>query len=399
MTAGPISPMAGWPEVTIADLTTKVGSGATPRGGSSTYLGSRVGFALIRSQNVLDRQFDRSGLAYISDEQAYGLRGVVVQRNDVLLNITGDGVTFARACLVPEDVRPACVNQHVAIVRADPEKADPGYLLAYLTHPDVKRYIESFNAGGSRRAITKGHIESFRLPQPPVNEQRTIAATLGALDDKVESNRRAVDVAELLGDQLFASGVAAAVSLKDVAALTMGSSPPGSTYNEAGSGLPFYQGVRDFGRRYPGHRVWTTGPVRVARDNDTLVSVRAPVGELNRARETCCIGRGVAAVSSDYASTVFYALRASDATWEPFQQEGTVFGAINKGDLSNARLPWPSSTALVGVEARLAAIDAKVRSLINEIERLTALRDVLLPELLSGRIRVPEAAEALEVVA
>jgi hypothetical protein len=179
-----------WPVVRLADITLKIGSGATPRGGSENYLPERVSFALIRSQNVFDRHFDCAGLAFISDEQVQGLQNVIIRPNDLLLNITGDGITFARCCAVPEDVLPACVNQHVSIIRVDPSLADPGYVLAYLTHPSVKAYIESFNAGGSRRAIKKGHIESFRLPLPPLPEQHEIALMFGTLDDKIELNRK-----------------------------------------------------------------------------------------------------------------------------------------------------------------------------------------------------------------
>jgi type I restriction enzyme S subunit len=150
-----------WQVVRLGALASKVGSGATPTGGAESYLPTRTNFALIRSQNVFDRRFDEAGLAFISDGQAEKLRGVVVRPGDLLLNITGDGITFGRACLAPERVLPACVNQHVAIIRADPTLADPGYLLAFLTVPAVKSYIESFNAGGSRRAITKGHIETL----------------------------------------------------------------------------------------------------------------------------------------------------------------------------------------------------------------------------------------------
>jgi type I restriction enzyme S subunit len=203
--ASPIPHPDGWPVVRLADITLKIGSGATPRGGSDNYLSERVNFALIRSQNVFDRHFDCDGLAFISDEQAQALQNVVVQSSDLLLNITGDGITFARCCAVPEDVLPACVNQHVSIIRVDPNLADPGYVLAYLTHPNVKAYIESFNAGGSRRAITKGHIESFRLPLPPLPEQRKIAAILGELDDKIELNRKMNETLEAMARALFKS--------------------------------------------------------------------------------------------------------------------------------------------------------------------------------------------------
>jgi type I restriction enzyme S subunit len=162
-------------------------------------------FAFIRSQNVFDRHFEPTGLAFISDEQASRLQGVVLQPGDLLLNITGDGITFSRACAVPVDVLPACVNQHVAIVRVNRAVSDPGYVLSYLTHPAVKSYIESFNAGGSRRAITKGHIESFEIALPPLAEQHAIAHILGTLDDKIELNRRMNETLEAMARALFKS--------------------------------------------------------------------------------------------------------------------------------------------------------------------------------------------------
>ena len=121
----------GWTVARLKDITKKIGSGATPKGGDSVYLGSRHRFALIRSQNVFDRRFDETGLAYISDPDAAQLRGVAVEPNDVLLNITGDGITFARTCIVPESVLPACVNQHVSIVRADTARCVAGFLVSY----------------------------------------------------------------------------------------------------------------------------------------------------------------------------------------------------------------------------------------------------------------------------
>jgi type I restriction enzyme S subunit len=194
-----------WPVASLAEIAVKIGSGATPKGGAETYLLRRARFALVRSQNVFDRRFDRTGLAFLSDEQADGLRGVVLQPDDILLNITGDGITFGRACIIPEDVLPACVNQHVSIIRVDPRRAVAGYVLAFLTHPVVKSYIESFNAGGSRRAITKGHIESFRVPLPSLPEQRAIARILGTLDDKIELNRRMSMTLEAMARALFKS--------------------------------------------------------------------------------------------------------------------------------------------------------------------------------------------------
>lgn len=213
-----------WQLVRLADITIKIGSGATPRGGKEVYLDERINFALIRSQNIFDRYFDATGLAFISDEHADELKNVWLESGDVLLNITGDGITFARSAIVPDWVLPACVNQHVSIIRVKPDVCLPGYLVSYLTHPEVKHYIESFNAGGSRRAITKGHIESFVIPLPPIEEQRAIAEILGALDDKIEANRRQSETLEATARAIFRSWF---VDFDPVHHKARGEHPPG----------------------------------------------------------------------------------------------------------------------------------------------------------------------------
>jgi type I restriction enzyme, S subunit len=201
----PFEHVPAWPVVQLRSVTTKIGSGSTPTGGQSSYQSQRSVWALVRSQNVFDRRFDSNGLAFISDAQAEKLKGAKLEQDDLLLNITGDGATFARSCVIPEDILPACVNQHVAIVRVDRDAADHGYVLSYLTHPVVKSYIESFNAGGSRRAITKANIESFALPLPPLPEQRAIARILSTLDDKIELNRRMNETLEAIARTIFKS--------------------------------------------------------------------------------------------------------------------------------------------------------------------------------------------------
>lgn len=194
-----------WDTVCLKEISLKIGSGSTPRGGESAYIPERKKFAFIRSQNVYDFKFDVSGLRFISDEDANKLKGVHLQKDDVLINITGDGVTFSRCCLVPEEILPAAVNQHVAIIRLDKSKCLPGYLMAYLCLPETKAYIESFNAGGSRRAITKGHIESFEIPLPPMLIQEHISrVTLGLLA-KQSINTQINQTLEQMAQALFKS--------------------------------------------------------------------------------------------------------------------------------------------------------------------------------------------------
>jgi len=287
-------------------------------------------------------------------------------------------------------------NQRLGLVEPVHTGVDPGFVYYVMCGSDYRNEIIAGASGTTVHHTSPNRILAFEFDLPPIQEQREIAATLGALDDKIESNRRAIELAEDLGDAVFAECANDETPMSEVATLIMGTSPPGTSYNEDGAGVPFYQGVRDFGRRYPSQRVRTIAPVRMAEPNDTLVSVRAPVGKLNRAPEACCVGRGVAAVRSHWPSAIYYALRAASNVWEPFQQEGTVFGAINRADLAGARLLWPPSSQLSNLECRVSALDGRIESLTLETARLTALRDTLLPELLSGRIRVPGAREAVE---
>ena len=178
--------------------------------------------------------------------------------------------------------------------------------------------------------------------------------------------------------------------------LTMGQSPPGDTYNEAGDGLPFYQGRTDFGFRFPSQRVFCTAPTRLAEPGDTLVSVRAPVGDVNMALEKCCVGRGVAAVRhpNGCRSFAFYATRGLRSRFDLFDSEGTVFGSINKKDFQALPVIEPSGDVLVAFDEIAAPIDRRIVGNEEQIRTLATLRDTLLPRLISGQLRVPEATLA-----
>ena len=170
----------GWVEDAFQSLTTKIGSGATPLGGEAAY--KAKGISLIRSLNVYDMGFRYEGLAFLDDRQADGLSNVVVQPRDVLLNITGASV--ARCCVVPEDVLPARVNQHVSIIRPIPDKLSPEFLhYLLISAPYKKLLLQTGEEGGStRQAITKAHIQQFRVAFPKtVEAQNAIVKSLDAL--------------------------------------------------------------------------------------------------------------------------------------------------------------------------------------------------------------------------
>ena len=151
----------------LADICTKIGSGATPRGGKEAYCDK--GISLVRSQNVLDFTFSHDGLVFINDEQAATLNNVEVFDGDVLLNITGDSV--ARACMMNSAFLPARVNQHVAIVRGKKDCVLNRYLLYFLQWR--KGYLlQLASAGATRNALTKGMIEQLEIDLPALDVQK-----------------------------------------------------------------------------------------------------------------------------------------------------------------------------------------------------------------------------------
>ena len=170
--------------------------------------------------------------------------------------------------------------------------------------------------------------------------------------------------------------------------VVMGQSPKGETYNENKQGMLFYQGRAEFGWRFPTPRLFTTDPKRIAEQNSILMSVRAPVGDINIALEKCCIGRGLAALQHKSKSLSFglYQIQSIKPELDLFNGEGTVFGSINQANLKNIQIINPDEKFIQLFETYLSSCDSKIMN--NEIENnaLKEIRDLLLPRLLSGEI-------------
>ena len=169
----------GWKWIRLGDHVTKIGSGITPRGGYATYLKS--GIPLIRSQNIHMNRFDYEGLAHISEEQDKAMKLSRVLQSDVLLNITG--ASIGRVCIVPSKLCPANVNQHVVIIRTD-GSFEPTFLAYYISNPDFQKYILDTEVGATRQALTKTSIEDFKIPLPPLPEQKRI---VGIVSDRLST--------------------------------------------------------------------------------------------------------------------------------------------------------------------------------------------------------------------
>lgn len=180
--------------------------------------------------------------------------------------------------------------------------------------------------------------------------------------------------------------------------VTMGQSPPGDTYNEEGEGAPFFQGRRDFGERFPSNRVYCSAPKRMANEGDTLLSVRAPVGDTNIALTNCCIGRGLAALrhKSGCSSYTYYSIIQLGQALSSYDSEGTVFGSINQKNLRAIPVVAPTIDLLTAFTRTVGAIDELIRVNSEEASTLADTRDTLLPKLLSGELSVSSNRDEIE---
>jgi len=260
-----------------------------------------------------------------------------------------------------------------------------------------------FNAGSAVPTLNRNHIHEIPCILPPLTEQKAIASVLSSLDDKIDllhrQNRTLEAMAETLFRQWFVEPCKDGLpegwregKLPDEFDFTMGQSPVGTSFNEEGIGSPMFQGNADFGFRFPAERVYTTEPKRFAEPLDTLVSVRAPVGEQNMALVKCCIGRGVAAfqysTNKNYYTYTYFKIRSLMSEIKQFNDEGTVFGSIGKEDFKALDITIPTKSLIQDFEQTAKPINDKVIDNCKQIRTLEKLRDTLLPKLMSGEVRV-----------
>jgi type I restriction enzyme S subunit len=384
---------------------------------------------IVRTQDIITGVFRADHAGRVSEETyAERIARVTPSRGDLLYS--REGTYFGIAAEVPANTR-VCLGQRMVLIRPDKNQLNFSFIRYWLNSPIMAAHIHGYRDGSVAERLNLPTIRALPILIPPLAEQKAIAAVLGALDDKIELNRRMNATLEAMARALFQSwfvdfdpvrakldgrppadldpATAAlfpdhledsplghipkgwkAGTVVEGFNLTMGQSPPGNTYNEDGNGLPFYQGRTDFGFRFPKRRIYCTAPTRYAKPGDTLVSVRAPVGDINMANEECCIGRGVAAVrhKSGATSFTYHSMANLYPDFARFEAEGTVFGSINKDSFEKLRFVIPPDEIVAAYECQAGPLDEQIRTIENQIRTLATLRDTLLPKLLSGELSV-----------
>ena len=322
-----------------------------------------------------------------------GLRGYTETAN-----FEGDCAIIGRQGAYCGNVRyfsgTAYMTEHAVVTCAN-ENNNTRYLSYLLSTMNLGRLSgQSAQPGLSVKTLGKQVVKV-----PPLTIQNKIVSILAALDTKIEDNEKInknlEQQAQTIYQQMFIDNPYSdwiEGSLSDIADITMGQSPSGSSYNEDGIGTIFFQGRAEFGFRFPTIRLYTTEPKRMACANDTLMSARAPVGDINVAHTDCCIGRGLAAIHSktNHQSFVLYTMYSLKKQLDVFNGEGTVFGSINRNSLNDMPILIPSDEAINEFERIVAPMDAAIRNNYDEVCHLQAVRDSLLPRLMSGELDVSD---------
>ncbi len=318
-----------------------------------------------------------------------------LHKGDSIIARTGNTIGV---CTYIEDDIESVYNNGLIRLTAKKELARERFLFYLIRSTDCQDYIQSIAYGTSTQPNMKiKDFLNFDIIVPTLEIQDKIIAIVDKIEKKIqvntEINNNLEQQAQAIYQQMFIDNPTPdwiEGSLSDIANITMGQSPSGSSYNEDRIGAIFFQGRAEFGFRFPTIRLYTTEPKRMAYANDILMSVRAPVGDLNVAHNDCCIGRGLAAIHSktNHQSFVLYTMFSLKKQLDVFNGEGTVFGSINRNSLNDMPILIPADEQIEKFELIVAPMDAAIRNNYDEICCLQAVRDSLLPRLMSGELDV-----------
>ncbi len=300
------------------------------------------------------------------------------------------------------------------VLRGKDGISDKNFIYYLSISPQLRDYaIKSMVGSLDDREYNKAFWKTCILIVHPSQSKKRLQQSYMLLDAKIELNNRINKNLEAQAQAIFKSWFVDFEPFRDgefvyselgpipkgwrvgalgeISKITMGQSPRGDSYNETGIGVVFFQGRGEFGDRFPTTRLFTSEPKRMAKANDILLSVRAPVGDYNIALEDCCIGRGLASIRP-FAETYSYCVCMISNLRPVFDQyngEGTVFGSINKNNLHQIRIVIPPNFILKSFEKVVEKHNYAILNNFKQNQALAIIRDTLLPKLMSGEMRVP----------
>ncbi len=373
------------------------------------------GVPVIRGVNISNDLFDHKNLVFITETKADELAASNAFPDDLVFTHRG---TLGQVGIIPWGYYPRyVVSQSQMKLTCDQTKVLPMFLYYYFRSEWGQHELLSHTGGSGVPAISSPltTLRNATIHLPPLPTQRKIAAILSAYDELIENNTRRIAILEEMAQSLYREWFVhfrfpghekkkmvesplglipegwEMVKLGEVCNITMGQSPSSEYYNSRGEGLPFHQGVSDFGERFPTDRMYCSIENRIAEDGDILFSVRAPVGRINLANKKIVIGRGLCAIRSKTGNQRFVYQQLK----EQFQEEdtignGAIFKSVTKEDMHNIKMLWPSTEIISSFEKFLESIFYVLDVITKKNANLRKTRDLLLPKLISGELDVEQ---------
>ena len=396
----------GWKKTTLGEVAEIIGGG-TPKTDVPEFWDGIIPWLSVVDFNYDNRWVTKTDKT-ITEQGLKNSSTNMLEAGDLIVSARGTVGAFAQLKV------PMAFNQSCYGLRAN-EISENDFLYYLLKH-NIQQLKQNVH-GAVFDTITRDTFDQVDVLLPPLPEQRAIAGVLSSLDDKIELLREQNKTLEATAQAIFkrwfidfefpdakghpyksSGGKMIPSSLGHIPAgwrvgklgdefeIIMGQSPDGSSYNESNDGMIFFQGRAEFKDRFPNTRLYTTEPKRIAEKFDVLVSVRAPVGDINVAFDKCCIGRGLGAVRCKNKSYALYKIQSLREIFNKFEAEGTVFGSINKESFANIAVIIPEGKMINMAETVLNPLDLKIFDNFIQIQTLSALRDTLLPKLMKGEL-------------
>ena len=378
----------------------------------------------LNTGNVRQNSFDFSNLDFITKEKDNLLRNGKLQRDDIVLTTRG---TVGNVALYSQEVpfSNIRINSGMVIIMVNKNFWHPYFIYLFFQSHLFKKQISRLISGSAQPQLPISILETVNIPQLTLDEQKEIIFNIKSIDQKIQINNQINQELEAMAKTLYeywfvqfdfpdengkpykSSGGKMVYNdqlkreipegwgvekLENIANITMGQSPKGTSYNEVGEGMLFFQGSTDFGWRFPVARQYTTEPSRIAEEDDILLSVRAPVGTLNIADTRCCIGRGLAAINSKVGanSYIFNVMQDFKKLFDMMNSVGTTFGSITKDDLYSLKLIYPPNELLMKFDKSVNSFDREIKNRSRQNQELSQLRDWLLPMLMNGQVKVED---------
>ena len=391
--------------------------GKTPKKLGSDWSGS--GYRAISANNVkFTGLFKLDSVNFASEELYKKWMKDEIQKGDLLLTSEAP----SGQVMYWDSDEKIVLSQRLFALRASSTVYNK-YLKYYLQSSVGQKEIFKNNSGSTVFGISAKTFQNISIRYPAYSNQIRIGDFLYSIDRKIELNNKINAELEAIAKTLYdywfvqfdfpdangkpyksSGGVMVynptlkrdtpegwtIKTLSQIANITMGQSPEGESYNEVGNGAVFFQGSTDFGWLFPTTRKFTTAPARIAKKGDILLSVRAPVGDMNIAKVDCCIGRGLAALNSKTGSDgfLFYVMKYFKQIFDRKNSAGTTFGSITKDDLHSLELVYPDAVTLQKYDAIVTKYNKMIFQRSLENEQLVSLRDWLLPMLMNGQVTI-----------